>query len=142
MSGDPDGHDVVFYDGVCGLCNRFVSFLIARDRGARLRFATLQGEVARRLLVPLGGRPDDLDTVYVLRSDGTLLKRSRAILQALAALGGPWRLVKVLRLVPAPVADVAYGLMARVRYRLFGRLDACPLPPPEVRHRFVAASLD
>lgn len=142
MSGDPDGHDVVFYDGVCGLCNRFVSFLVNRDREGRLRFATLQGEAAQRLLVPRGGRPDDLDTVYLLRADGVLLMRSRAIIRALWSLGGAWRLVGVLRILPAPVSDTLYRVVAGLRYRLFGRLDACPLPPPAVRHRFVEASLD
>ena len=144
MTDDPDpasGRDVVFYDGVCGMCNRFVHFLIARDHRGRLRFAPLQGATARRLLVPRGGHPEDLDTVYLLRSDGPLLMRSRAILRAVSSLGGAWVLVGALRVLPVPVLDLAYRLVASVRYRLFGRLDACPMPSPAERARFVEASL-
>jgi predicted DCC family thiol-disulfide oxidoreductase YuxK len=136
------GHDIVFYDGVCGLCNKVINFLLRRDREGRLRFATLQGEAARRLLVPLGGRPDDLDTVYVITADGVLLERSRALIRAASSLGGFWRLAGLLRVFPAPLTDLAYRLVARLRYRIFGRLDACPLPPPALRQRFVAASID
>lgn len=136
------GTTVVFYDGVCGLCNRLVYFLLRKDRHARLRFAQLQGDLARELLVPRGIDPSDLDTVYVVANwrtpDERALARSRAILHALGQLGGGWRLLAaVARIVPRPLADVAYRLVARVRYRLFGRFDACPLPPPEWRKRML-----
>jgi predicted DCC family thiol-disulfide oxidoreductase YuxK len=130
-------HHVFFFDGVCGLCDRTVHFLLKRDRHARLRFAPLQGEVAARVLPPLGGRPEALDTMYLVTSDGRLLERSRAVLFAVAALGGPWRLVSLLRLVPRPLADLAYRFVASVRYRVFGKYDTCALPSPEERARFL-----
>ena len=131
------GHHVVFFDGVCGLCDRTVQFLLRHDRRDRLRFAPLQGATARRMLPPLGGRPEELNTIYVVTSDGRLLERSRAVLFAATALGGGWSLLGALRLVPRPLADVIYGVVARVRYRIFGRLDACAMPTPAQRAKFL-----
>jgi predicted DCC family thiol-disulfide oxidoreductase YuxK len=134
-------YDVVFFDGECGLCDRFVRFLLRRDRAGRLRFAPLQGALAREALPPLGGRPEDLDTVYLLTRDGRLLVRSAAVLFAVAALGGAWRLVAALRLVPRPLADLAYRGVARIRRRVFGGPEACRLPTPAERERFLERSL-
>jgi predicted DCC family thiol-disulfide oxidoreductase YuxK len=130
-------HHVVFFDGVCGLCDRTVRFLLRHDRCDRLRFAPLQGETAHRVLPPLGGRPEALETIYVLTADGRLLERSRAVLFATAALGGPWALFGILRIVPRPLADLVYGQVARVRYRIFGRFEACQVPTPDERRRFL-----
>ena len=121
-------HHIVFYDGVCGLCDRVVRFLMDRDRGARLRYAPLQGRLAGRELRARGARPEDLDTIYVLTSDGHLLHKSRAVLFLLRQLGPGWRALALLRVLPTFVTDVVYNLVARVRYRFFGRFDACRVP--------------
>jgi predicted DCC family thiol-disulfide oxidoreductase YuxK len=131
------GRHIVFFDGVCGLCDKTVRFLLRHDRHDRLRFAPLQGETARRVLPPLGGRPEDLDTIYVVTADGRLLQRSRAVLFATVALGGAWVLLGALRIVPRPLADLVYRFVARVRYRVFGRFDTCSIPTPEERARFL-----
>jgi len=133
---------VVFYDGVCGLCDRLVKFLIAHDPRGRILFAPLQGEAARDTLVRYGRHPDDLDTIYVVANwraeDERLLSHSRAVLHAVDQLGGAWRvLARAARLVPPAVADVLYRFVARVRYRVFGRYDVCQLPPAEWRTRFL-----
>jgi predicted DCC family thiol-disulfide oxidoreductase YuxK len=133
---------VVFYDGVCGLCNRLVRFLIRRDRHARLRFAPLQGRLAHTVLPAHGRDPSDLDTIYVLANYGhaplRLLSRSDAVLYALAELGPLWRAAAAIgRLVPRWAGDAVYDAVARRRYRTFGKLDVCPLPPPERRGRFI-----
>jgi len=136
------GRHIVFFDGVCGLCDRTVRFLLRRDRHDRLRFAPLQGETARRMLPPLGGRPEDLDTIYVVTADGRLLQRSRAVLFATVALGGGWALFGVLKVVPRPLLDLLYAFVASVRYRIFGRFEACQIPSPQERARFLDATLD
>jgi predicted DCC family thiol-disulfide oxidoreductase YuxK len=137
------GVHIVFYDGVCGLCDRLVRFLLARDREARFRFAALQSAFAREVLAGHGADASDLDSVYVIGRWATdsqvLLKRSRAVLFAVAALGWPWRIALVLRVVPVPILDWGYDRVARVRYRVFGRFDACRLPRPEERDRFIDA---
>ena len=132
----------MFYDGLCGLCDRFVQFLLKRDRHARIAFTTLQGELAHGMLVPLGYDPGDLDSIFVVAdwraSQQRVLNRSQAVLHAVAQLGGAWGMfATVASIVPAFVADRLYGLVARHRYRVFGRYDTCPLPRPEWKNRFL-----
>jgi predicted DCC family thiol-disulfide oxidoreductase YuxK len=127
---------VVLYDGHCGLCDRTVQWLLRKDRAGALRFAPLQGETARALRDAGLGITDDLDTV-VFVDDGKLFVRSRAFTQVARYLPAPWRWGAALRVVPAFVLDLAYRLVARTRYRLFGRLDSCRVPSPEERVRFL-----
>ena len=133
---------VVFYDGICGLCNRFVRFLIRRDAHARLLYAPLQGTLASSILPAHGHDPSDLDSVYVVvrwgDSTEQVLARSRAILHALAELGPGWRAVATMgRLVPQSWSDAMYSAIARRRYQTFGKYGACPVSPPEWRGRFI-----
>ncbi len=133
---------VVLYDGVCRLCNRLNQFLLPRDKQARLRFAALQSPTARRLLARYGLDPSDLDTVYVIADWGApterALARSNAVLHAVSQLDGSWRvLANIGSLVPGPIADLAYRVVARNRYRIFGRHDQCMVPPAGWRERFL-----
>lgn len=133
---------LLLYDGLCGLCNGLVRFLVARDRRGVIRFAALQSQVARDLLVANGRDPDDLATVYVVAdwqtSGERLLMRSRAVLHAVGRLGGAWLwLARAASLVPSTIADLVYAGVARIRYRVFGRYDVCALPPAEWRQRFL-----
>ena len=137
-----DVETLVFYDGLCGLCDRFVRFLLPRDLRGALRFARLQGELARRELVPHGYDPSELDTVFVIAgwrsANQRILTKSRAVLHAVSRLGGVWgTAARVALVVPAAIADPVYAFVARHRYRVFGQFDACPLPRPEWRQRFV-----
>ena len=133
---------VVFYDGVCGLCNHFLRFLIRRDPRQRLAFAPLQGTLAKTVLVPRGIVPSDLDSIYVIADWRTpserLLNRSRALIHVLFQLGGVWRLAaRGAAVLPTSVADRVYDFVAVRRYRTFGRFDTCPIPPSEWRDRFL-----
>jgi predicted DCC family thiol-disulfide oxidoreductase YuxK len=136
-----EGAPLVLYDGVCGLCHRLNRFVLARDPAGRFRFAALQSALAREILVRHGRDPHDLDTLYLVlgygRPDERLLRKSDAALWILRELGGPWRAVAGLRAVPRPLRDIGYDLVARTRYRLFGRYDACPIPDPRHRARFL-----
>jgi predicted DCC family thiol-disulfide oxidoreductase YuxK len=134
--------EIILYDGVCALCNGFVAFVWPRDRQRRFRFAPLQGGTARAILARHAHDATVLDTVFVVLDPGTpserLLDRSAAALYVLAGLGGGWRLAAtLLRWLPRSLLDLAYRLLARNRYRLFGRLDACAVPGPEHRERFI-----
>jgi predicted DCC family thiol-disulfide oxidoreductase YuxK len=128
---------ILLFDGVCGLCNRLVQFLLKRDRHDRLRFAALQSELAASLLTRHGLDAHDLDTVYLVMDHGQsterVLARSDAILQVLPKLGGVWKLAVAVKLLPKVVRDALYNLVAHNRYRIFGKYDACMLP--EERHR-------
>ena len=135
---------IILYDGVCGLCNRLSQFVLARDPAGRFRFAALQGTVAGEILTRHGRDPRDLDTLYLVLAPGRpeerLLRKSDAALWILRELGGAWRLAAVLRVVPRAIRDLGYDLVARTRYRLFGRYDACPVPDPRHRARFLDGS--
>jgi predicted DCC family thiol-disulfide oxidoreductase YuxK len=134
--GEPGGPPVVLYDGVCGLCNGMVGFTVKHDRAARYRFAALQSDFGRERLRGLGLPEDALDSV-VLVKDGRGYVKSRAVLEIARGLGMPWRLAAAGTALPAALADAAYAWVARNRYRWFGRHDACPIPSPEVRSRFI-----
>jgi predicted DCC family thiol-disulfide oxidoreductase YuxK len=134
---------LLLYDGVCALCNRAVRFVAARDGAARYRYAPLQGATARAALARHGLSSGALDTFVVLADAGSAaeraLTRSAAALHVLTELGGRWRaLARLARLIPRPARELAYRTIARSRYRLFGKHERCPLPPPELRERFVA----
>jgi predicted DCC family thiol-disulfide oxidoreductase YuxK len=131
---------VLVYDGVCGLCNRIVRLVLRFDRRGALRFAALDSDVARAVIAR---HPEiaGVDSVVFVDEPGgpgeRVAVRSAAALRVLDYLGGPWRLLTFLRIVPARVLDRAYDGIARNRYRVFGKYDACPLPPPAVRERFL-----
>jgi predicted DCC family thiol-disulfide oxidoreductase YuxK len=133
---------ILLYDGVCGLCNRFVQFILRRDRNAIFRFASLQGSVAARILARHGANPTDLDTVYVALNydlpDEYILARSDAAGFVLNQLGGPWRSAAfLLQLLPKFLRDLVYNAIARHRYRIFGRSDTCTLPRDQDHSRFL-----
>jgi predicted DCC family thiol-disulfide oxidoreductase YuxK len=135
-------HPVLLYDGVCGLCNRFVQFILRRDRNAIFRFASLQSAIAARILTRHGANPTDLDTVYVVVDhelpNEYLLSRSDAVLFVLTQLGAFWRAAaSLLQLLPQFLRDPAYNSVARHRYRIFGRTDACTLPRDADHSRFL-----
>jgi predicted DCC family thiol-disulfide oxidoreductase YuxK len=132
---------LVLYDGVCGLCDRFVRFLLRIDRRDRLRFAALQGPIGAELLQRERRAADALSTVIVVADHGSfserLLDRSDAALFAISSAGGLYRAASILKVVPRFLRDAAYNLVARQRYRIFGRFDACPVPSPETRAKFL-----
>jgi len=126
---------IVFFDGTCGFCNRAVTFLFERDRLHALRFAPLQGVAAAAYLSP--EERLRLDSLVFIQGERRS-QRSTAALLALAAVGGPWRLVaRVLLLVPRPPRDLIYDLVARHRYRIFGKSATCRLPTPAERAYFL-----
>ena len=139
---------ILLYDGVCGLCNRFVQFILRRDRRAIFRFASLQSDFASRILSRHNLNPNVLDTLYVVvdsdsqteNKDSTdlPLARSDAALFVFKHLSGPWPAAAfLLQLPPKFVRDSAYNFIARHRYRIFGRSDTCQLPRPQDRNRFL-----
>jgi len=121
--------DLVLYDGVCGLCNRLNHFILARDAADHFRFASLQSPLAAELLRRFGRDAKDLDTVYVVANYGEpgqhLLWKGRAVIRVLRSLGGVWGISRLLLLVPEAWLDALYSLVARHRYRWFGRAEAC-----------------
>ena len=133
VSDLPDG--LILFDGVCVFCSRWVRFVIARDPGARFRFLPTQSEQGRALAVRLGVNPDAPET-NVAVMDGRALMKSDAALSVLGVLKGT-RWLGVFRHVPRWMRDPLYDLVARNRYAIFGRTEACMIPGPEERERFL-----
>ncbi|HEU4536527.1 MAG TPA: thiol-disulfide oxidoreductase DCC family protein [Polyangiaceae bacterium] len=130
---------IVLFDGVCNFCSAGVNFIIDRDPGGHFQFAPLQSEVARELLRERGVAPPEGDPESMVLIEGERVSlRSTAALRIARRLRGPWRLAYALVVVPAFVRDALYRLVAANRYRLFGRADACRVPTPELRARFLA----
>jgi predicted DCC family thiol-disulfide oxidoreductase YuxK len=133
---------ILLYDGVCGLCNRLVQFSLPRDVNRRLRFAALQSDFAARILSRHAINPLDLDTVYFVEACGQpaerLLVRSDAIISVLRQIGGGWSVAAVLlRVLPRWFREWGYKIIARNRYRIFGRSDSCLLPEKKYQDRFL-----
>ena len=127
---------IVYFDGFCGFCNRTVDFLLKRDTAATLRFAPLQGETARDHL-PEQDRTS-LDSLVVSRGEKSW-RRSAAVVRTLWQLPAPWPIMGwLLWLIPLPLRDLGYRLFAKVRYRLFGKLESCGLPQPGEAERFLS----
>ena len=143
---DQNGRSIVFFDGVCGLCNRFVDLMLKADNRDRFRYAPLQGETAERMLnrspriddSSLDGTAQSGDPQsFVFLDNEKRFEQSNAVLLALSGLGGPWRLIVMLYVFPRPLRDFVYRIVAHNRYRWFGRRDACRLPMQEEQERFL-----
>ena len=137
-----EGSDrLVLYDGVCGLCNRAVQFILRRDGRGRFRYMPLQSEAAGAIL-KRHGLAADRSTFVLVAHPGTpherVFTRSRGALAVARSLGGLWRLLAAVAWwMPRPLLDVAYDQVAQRRYAWFGKADACLLPSPEQRARFL-----
>jgi predicted DCC family thiol-disulfide oxidoreductase YuxK len=134
------GRHLLLYDGVCGLCDWLVQTVLARDRDEAFDFASLQSPKAAEVLAAFGRDPAALNTFYVVAEYHTaprLISKGRAALFVAAVLGWPWKAALVLGVLPGGLLDWGYDLVARHRYRVFGRYDQCVLPRPEHRARFV-----
>ena len=132
MSEWPDD-DVILYDGVCIFCSRWVRFVIARDTTRRFRFTPIQSDYGTRLAKTFGIDPDDPDTNAVVHG-GIAWMKSDAALTVLSHLPG-WRWTRVLFAVPRPLRDALYSLIARNRYKIFGKYETCFVPDADMRAR-------
>ena len=132
---DPGDHPIVFFDGFCGLCNRSVDLILRKDTSHLYRFAPLQGETAGK---QFSGRSDDeLLRTFWLKDEEGLHSKSTAWLRIAPKLGGLYKLTGILWIVPRPVRDWVYGLVAKHRYGVFGKREACRIPTAEERPYFL-----
>lgn len=131
-------HPVLLFDGDCGLCARSVRFVLAHEADRRLRFAPLASDLGRAILDDAGIDPAVTDTLVLRTADGRVAIRSAAVLEVARHLRAPWRWARILRVIPRPLRDLAYRVVARHRIRVFGRPDAsCALPDPASSDRFL-----
>jgi predicted DCC family thiol-disulfide oxidoreductase YuxK len=126
-------HPIVVFDGICNLCNRWVDFLIRHDRNGRFRVTPNQGETALTLLGPDAAATDTI----VLFDERGRHDRSTAVLRIAGGLPWPWKAAAAGLIVPPPVRNGLYKLVARNRFRWWGRRESCRLPTPDEQERFL-----
>jgi predicted DCC family thiol-disulfide oxidoreductase YuxK len=129
-------HPIIVFDALCVLCSANARFVLKHDRRGRFRLASMQGEVGSALFRRFGIDPGDPETMVLVDGDRAL-RDSEAVLAIYFGLGWPWRAMAIFRLVPRPVRDAVYRLVARNRYRWFGRREACWVPRPEQMERIL-----
>jgi predicted DCC family thiol-disulfide oxidoreductase YuxK len=126
---------VIFFDDVCIMCNTFVNLMLRVDRRQQFLFAPLRGETAGKLVPPLPDDPTKWSMVYV--DERGIHDQSDASLEVYRRLGGLWWLLSLARFIPRAIRNPIYRVIARNRYRWFGKREACRLPSPEERARFL-----
>jgi predicted DCC family thiol-disulfide oxidoreductase YuxK len=136
------GASIVLFDGVCNLCDGFVTFVLDHDRACRFLVASLQSEEGAKVLAAVGRSPltpgSAPDTLVLVEGEHAYV-RSTAALRIARGLGGPWKLAGALLLVPPFLRDAVYRLVARNRYRWFGKAAVCRVPTPELLDRFLSS---
>lgn len=125
---------ILFFDGVCGLCNQTIDFFILKDKSKTFRYSPLQGKTAKEFLGE--EYTQDLNTV-VLYLDGHIYIKSKAIFKSLTFLGFPYSMLKVLLIIPSFILDFFYNIVAKFRYRIFGKSETCRFPTKEERDLFL-----
>jgi len=131
-----DARYIVVFDGACTLCSHAVDFIFAHERDHVIWFAAAQSASGQELLLECGFDPRDL-TTFVLLKGGIVYVRSDAALEVASHLRLPWRIFRVLRLLPRRFRDSIYDLVALNRYRWFGQRERCSVPTPKLRSRFI-----
>ena len=127
---------IILFDGVCNFCNGSVNFIIERDKKSYFKFAPLQSEIGQKLLDEYKIDKTQTDSV-VLIENGEAFVRTTAALRIARKLSGAWKLFYAFIIVPSFIRDVFYKLFAKYRYKMFGKTEACMMPTPELRARFL-----
>jgi predicted DCC family thiol-disulfide oxidoreductase YuxK len=133
---DESAENIVLFDGVCNLCNGLVLFIIKRDPAGKFKFASLQSEIAQDWLARYGLAKKEFESIVLIR-EGRYYLKSTAALKIFRELRGFWKTLYVFIWVPRPMRDFIYDLIAKSRYRIFGKRDVCMIPTPELEKRFL-----
>jgi predicted DCC family thiol-disulfide oxidoreductase YuxK len=128
--------DVVIFDGICNLCSHSVQFVLRHEAKPEILFASLQSAPGARLLREFNFNPDEAKT-FVLISGTVAYVKSAAAIRVVRQFRGAWKLLSAVWVIPRPVRDYVYDVVARNRYRWFGQLEACMVPTPELANRFL-----
>ena len=129
--------NILLFDGICNLCNAFVKFIIKRDKKNRFKFAALQSVAGQALLKKYELQTDNY-TSFVLITGNHYSLRSSAGLSVLKKLGGLWKLFYIFIFIPRPLRDFIYNIIAKTRYKIFGRRDTCMIPTSDIKQKFLS----
>lgn len=128
-------HAIILFDGVCNLCNQSVQFIISRDPSGFFRFASIQSEIGKEL-IRKHGEIEDIDSIILLENQESFLK-SDAVIRISSHLKGGYSLLRIFQVIPRPIRDRIYDIIAKNRYKWFGRRNSCMIPTEEISKRFL-----
>lgn len=128
---------VILFDGVCNLCNNSVQFIIKRDRKDVFRYAALQSEIGKELLAERNIDTSKVDSIILIEPGVAFYTKSDAALEIGRSFGGVWTLLSVFNLIPSSLRNIVYDFVAKNRYRWFGRKNACMIPTPDLKAKFL-----
>lgn len=129
-------YPVIIFDGICNLCCGWIQYLIRKDKTMKFRFASSQSEAGRKLMNGDYENDKMMESIIYIK-ENHYFRESSAVLEILTDVGGYWKLVAVLKLIPKPIRDKIYQSIAKRRYRYFGKRTTCLLPTPENKKRFL-----
>ncbi|MBY0585770.1 DCC1-like thiol-disulfide oxidoreductase family protein [bacterium] len=132
-----NSHPLILIDGVCNLCHGAANFIIDHDPQEQFRFASIQSPIGQKVSRHFGFNPDELSSMVLIEPDGRAFCRSSAALRIAGRLTFPWNLIYVGLIIPRPMRDFVYDMIAHRRYRWFGKQETCRLPSPERKSRFL-----
>ncbi len=127
---------ILLFDGLCNLCNSSVNFILKRDKHAKFKFASLQSEIGKELCKQYNIDTNIVDSIILIKNDKVSIKSS-AVLEILKDMPIGWRLLLIGIILPKFIRDWLYDVIAKYRYRIFGKKDECPIPPKDVQDRFL-----
>jgi predicted DCC family thiol-disulfide oxidoreductase YuxK len=133
---DDPAKNILLFDGICNLCNGFVRFIIKRDSSRTFKFAALQSDSGQRWLKHFGLSRDQFDSFVLIQGNAYYLK-STAVLKMFKELGGIWRMFYIFILLPVRFRNFFYNLIAKSRYKIFGKRRECMIPTRELMERFL-----
>ena len=128
--------NIILFDGVCNFCDQSVQFIIKRDRVGFYKFASLQSDIGQKLLEQ-HEVPNDTDSFLFIKNN-KVYSKSTAALHVVRNLDGLWKVLYPLLIIPRPIRDFFYNILAKNRYKWFGKKESCTLPSPEIRNRFLS----
>ena len=129
-------HQIILFDGVCNFCNASINFIIDHDPEKRFKFAPLQSDLGQSVLKQVNKNTKDFDSVILLK-DNQLYQKSEAALEIVKHLSGAWKYLSIFSILPTFFLDFFYDIIAKNRYRIFGKTETCRIPTPELRERFL-----
>jgi predicted DCC family thiol-disulfide oxidoreductase YuxK len=128
--------NIILFDGVCNLCNSTVNFIIDHDRGNQFRFASLQSDYGQNIIKRFNLTDQYLNTLVLIEGEKVYL-RAVAVLRILKHLGGIYRLAYIFIIIPTPILNFFYNIVAKYRYRWFGKRDTCRIPDELLKQKFI-----
>ena len=138
IENTPINYEIILFDGVCNFCNASINFVIDHDPEKHFKFAPLQSEIGQDILRKFNKNTEDFDSVILLKNN-QLYQKSAAALQITKHLSGYWKYLSFFNILPSFFLNFFYDIIAKNRYRIFGKADSCRMPTPDLKERFLAS---